>query len=108
MTASLKQKFLKLILDLYLYPIKLNTNLKRYVLDVTLMDASERLCKPIMFLKSNKLIGKKHVIIDIGGANGETTSVFLKSIPHCIVYTFEVIPELALKIENRFINRRLK
>ena len=108
MTASLKQKFVKFILDLYLYPIKLNTNLKRYVREVILMDASEHLRKPVRFLKSNKLIGKNPVIIDIGGANGDTTSFFLKSIPHCIVYTFEAIPELALQIKNRFINQNVE
>ena len=108
MTASLKQKFVKFILDLYLYPIKLNTNLKRYVREVILMDASEHLRKPVRFLKSNNLIGKNPVIIDIGGANGDTTSFFLKSIPHCIVYTFEAIPELALQIKNRFINQNVE
>lgn len=108
MTASLKQKLVKFFLDLYLFPIKLNKKLKSFVREVTLMDASEHLRKPISFLKVNHLIGKNPVIIDIGGANGDTTSFFLKSIPNCKVFIFEAIPELALQIKKRFLNQNVE
>ena len=104
MKIPIKQKIIKSILDLYLLPVKANAKLKRFVQEVVLMDTAAHLSKPIQFLQSRNLISSNPVIVDIGGANGDTTSYFLRKLPHCRVFTFEANPELASGIKKRFAN----
>ena len=105
MTGTFKQKLIKSLLDIYLSPVKSNSRLKRYVQEVILMDTAAHLSKPVLFLQSKKLLSKNPVVIDIGGANGDSTEYFLKMIPNSRIYTFEANPDLASRIKERFADK---
>jgi FkbM family methyltransferase len=102
MQSTIKQKAVKFLLDIYLFPVKVNNKLKRFAQEVVLIDAAAHLSKPVKYLQIKNLLGKRPVIIDIGGAHGDTTAYFLKLIPNCTVYNFEANPELAFEIKTRF------
>ncbi len=104
MTRTLTKKILKSILDIYLSPVKINSKIKRYAQEVILIDTEAHLSKAIQYLKSNNLIRKNPVIIDIGGANGDATNFFLKAFPLSRVLIFEAIPELAAQLKKKFVN----
>ena len=108
MPDSLKQKLINSFLNIYLFPVKISARLKKYVREVTLMDAASHLSKPVHYLKSHNLVDKNSVVIDIGGASGDTTSYFLKLLPESRVFTFEANPQLAEKIKNKFNNEKVK
>lgn len=78
MMSSLTKKILKSILDVYLFPVKINSKIKRFAQEVIVIDSEAHLRKSIQFLQTNKLLKKNPVIIDIGGANGDVTKFFLK------------------------------
>ena len=104
MTRTLTKKILKSILDIYLSPVKINSKIKRYAQEVILIDTEAHLSKAIQYLKSNNLIRKNPVIIDIGGANGDATNFFLKAFPLSRVLIFEALPELAAQLKKKFVN----
>jgi FkbM family methyltransferase len=108
MPVSYKQKLVKFLLDIYLYPVRINNRLKRFVQEVNLIDTEAHLHKPIKYLTAKKILSKNPVIIDVGAAHGDTTAYFLKLIPGCQVYNFEANPDLAAEIKKRFANQPVK
>ncbi len=108
MQVSFKQKIIKSVLDLYFLPVKVNGRLKRFAQEVILIDAAAHLSKPVKFLQVKKLFSREPVVVDIGGAHGDTTAYFLKLIPGCRVYNFEANPDLASQIKKRFADERVK
>jgi len=108
MQSSFKQKMIKSLLDVYLLPVKINNKVKRFAQEVTLIDTVAHLRKPVQYLQSKNLLSKTPVIVDIGGAEGDTTAFFLNLLPSCVVYNFEANPQMAEVIRKRFANSNVR
>jgi FkbM family methyltransferase len=76
-------------IDLYLSPLKRSEKLFCYVRGVFMADAMEHLYSATSHIKKNATVARDEIIIDVGGADGNTSVYFANAFPGHRVYCFE-------------------